>query len=727
MSGDMGTSNRIPELRAYNRIFENTGAGVLIDNAGGEIPIVSVPPGEAPPAAVGGNVVQGNYIGRHRNVNIDPLPNEIGVLIRGGNSKGNLIGGSGPNEGNIIRNNRRAGIEIDGVLISNQAESNRVMGNIIQGQGWDLPEVCDQLSAEPGGGVGVLIHNGTNYHIIGGANPKEGNTIGTRKAGQFHVDGNRVGVWIDHSDYNQVAGNDFGYNEEDRGNVCAGVLILNGAENLVGPGNQFDENDKFVPPSYLGLGSLVISGGAENRVLGNWFGPPINFHGQSMGSPHIKILDSPDNVIGGLGATKANVIFNGDVGIHIDGPGSTGNRIMGNTIGIATEPFETPPYKSNRDADILISGGASRNIIGGTTTMTVGDSVSQAVPAGNIIHANWDGVRVDGANSVGNTIMYNSISDHTFSGRLGIKNINGGNDQLAPPVLTDFDGSTITGTVAASEVPDGSVVQIFTDPADEGYHFMTNAIVDNGEFSAAMGMWVFPNICATVTHVDTGSTSEFSCFPGPYPTNGLLGLDIRRVNDPPENINIEAGRSSAVAALKLTTGEGSVLVESMRFLAQGSADESTAITDMSLYRDDDEDGLLSEPDTLLAGGVSVPVNDGEAVFEELNAAISANSTEHWLLVTGLDAQAIAGETIEFKLIDNSKVESGGLFPPTLIVETGTFPLYTDVALITERLITPADIEEALMTGGGYDADMDVNGDGVVDVADLVAAERAYND
>jgi hypothetical protein len=41
-------------------------------------------------------------------------------------------------------------------------------------------------------------------------------------------------------------------------------------------------------------------------------------------------------------------------------------------------------------------------------------------------------------------------------------------------------------------------------------------------------------------------------------------------------------------------------------------------------------------------------------------------------------------------------------------------------------LTPQDIQDAILSGAGYNPDMDINGNGVVDVADVVAAlSRKY--
>ncbi len=205
----------------------------------------------------------------------------------------------------------------------------------------------------------------------------------------------------------------------------------------------------------------------------------------------------------------------------------------------------------------------------------------------------------------------------------------------------------------------------------------------------------------------------------------MYGLDIRRSTNPVENIDIQAGRSSAVVSVKLSVGEGDVFVDDMSFDALGSVDESVAIADVSLYLDQDEDGRLSNADNLLADGVVINSDNGSADFTDLGMVLTANTVEHWLLVVTLEDAAAPGETVEFQLVDNSKVDSAGLLPVTPIVETGAFPVNSDQASIVQKMPSGEDIMQAILTGNGYDPAMDLNNDGVVDVADAVMAEQIF--
>lgn len=308
------------------------------------------------------------------------------------------------------------------------------------------------------------------------------------------------------------------------------------------------------------------------------------------------------------------------------------------------------------------------------------------------------------------------ISGHP---RLGIENTGGGNGELEPPGNHSFNGLEVSGTVNGAVVPDGSIVQVFFDPDDEGRQFLAQATVDGAAFSAPVGMMNFTEVCTTVTHATSGNTSEFSCF---TPVFTPL-LDIRRVAEPPENINVQAGRDSVIAAIALTTGGNAAEVESMSLQASGSADESTDVTGLGLYHDANEDGVLSNTAPLIGGPVPVDSDDGTAVFSDLNASIPGDTVQHWLLVVSLDAAAAQGQSIEISLQNNSDVDSQSLLPPAPILETGSFPVASDIGTIIMALPTPEEIQAAITSGVGATPEMDINGDGAIDAADVVAAEN----
>jgi parallel beta-helix repeat protein len=144
----------------------------------------------------------------------------------------------------------------------------------------------------------------------------------------------------------------------------------------------------------------------------------------------------------------------------------------------------------NHISGISISGDASYNVVG---------------PANIIAYNSQNGVEVYSPSSLGNTITQNSIHDNV--GR-GIDLGDGGNTELAAPVILDFDlgAGIVTGTACAN-----CTVEIFSDSCSEGKVYEGRTTADGvGAFTFNKGVsFPGPHLAATATDAD-GNTSEFS-------------------------------------------------------------------------------------------------------------------------------------------------------------------------------------------------------------------------
>ncbi|MFH1737960.1 MAG: right-handed parallel beta-helix repeat-containing protein [bacterium] len=101
------------------------------------------------------------------------------------------------------------------------------------------------------------------------------------------------------------------------------------------------------------------------------------------------------------------------------------------------------------------------------------------------------------------TVSRCSITKNARAGIYFVGSVNGG---ILPPSLTGIDSSFVTGTTAA---PDGSVVEIFSDPEDEGETYLGSTTVTDGTFSFAGTIPISGYVTATVTDPE-GNTSVFS-------------------------------------------------------------------------------------------------------------------------------------------------------------------------------------------------------------------------
>jgi hypothetical protein len=222
-----------------------------------------------------------------------------------------------------------------------------------------------------------------------------------------------------------------------QGNAQQGVL-LDSANATVG---GTDPQDSNVICGNGAQGVLIQPGASGNQVLGDQIGvvgPISGFYFQdgngaegvliqssgTAGDPASIVYDS-SNTIGGT--SGGNVISaNGGDGVHIAGVGATRNLVEANYIGAA--PGGGYIFGSGDPGNLgdgVFLDDAPDNQVGGPTASL-----------GNVISSNQDnGVEIDGADALGNTIL-NNIIGLTASGAAVL-----GNDQAG--VADTSPGTTI--------------------------------------------------------------------------------------------------------------------------------------------------------------------------------------------------------------------------------------------------------------------------------------------
>jgi hypothetical protein len=254
------------------------------------------------------------------------------------------------------------------------------------------------------------------------------------------------------------------------------------------------------------------------------------------------------NIIGGVTAPgqcsgDCNNIGGGFVAVEISGTGASGNVVSGNRIDGPAVASPTPPATPAPMGYpcVLIREGAHNNTIGGA-------SAGQ----GNTIWGRFEaGVRVDGALTTGNAIRGNSIDCDWAQ---GIENMNGGNLELALPVI-DAVGGSVSGHTSPKCYP--CTVDIFSDAGDDGTIYHGSTVTNND----ATGTWTYggsvtgPYITATVTdNGGTGNTSEFS-VPVAYSSPAVGGIaELPALSGAPSRNRIALPASVAALALVLTAG-----------------------------------------------------------------------------------------------------------------------------------------------------------------------------
>jgi titin len=211
--------------------------------------------------------------------------------------------------------------------------------------------------------------------------------VGVAPAGNVAA-GNEAGVEIkDGAHGNQVIGNVIS------GNDNQGVIICNAETGGTGSYDNLVE------------GNLIGTDASGKNALGN-------------DTTGVEIEEgSAGNTIGGPTAAARNIIAaNGDSGVAIVGPGTTGNLVEGNDIGTGI----TGTHELGNGGDgVHIDNGSTANTIGGTATGT-----------GNLISGNdQEGVHLDDDGTTGNFIVGNKI------------------------------GTDVTGTVALGNSEDGVLIE----------------------------------------------------------------------------------------------------------------------------------------------------------------------------------------------------------------------------------------------------------------------------
>ncbi len=201
--------------------------------------------------AASGNFVQGNYIGVAANGSSARGNGASGIEVLGG-ANSNTIGGTATGAGNVISGNANYGIDITGI----GTDSNDVIGNYVGTDASGTADLGNSLD-------GVVIRNGAQSNIVGGATAADRNIISGN---------DNDGLWITGTgtSANEVRGNwiGFGSDGSSLGNAYHGVAVENDANgNLVG-GIQVGTGNRIGNSGWDGI-AVDVGPGLDNTLLGN--------------------------------------------------------------------------------------------------------------------------------------------------------------------------------------------------------------------------------------------------------------------------------------------------------------------------------------------------------------------------------------------------------------------------------------------------------------------------
>lgn len=153
------------------------------------------------------------------------------------------------------------------------------------------------------------------------------------------------------------------------------------------------------------------------------------------------------------------------------------------------------------------------------------------------------GIFIEGAATLGNTISSNSISRNLGK---GIELASGGNTEISAPIIqkVKYSAENIRGTANA---PDGSIVEVFEDPDDEGQRMIGRGVVYKQGFQIAGVVPKTLNMHATVTDPQ-GNTSEFGPTFTP-PAEDSMSLVYTYQQEGNEDIYLQSPIASTPARL----------------------------------------------------------------------------------------------------------------------------------------------------------------------------------
>jgi Calx-beta domain-containing protein/VCBS repeat protein/carboxypeptidase family protein len=466
----------------------------------------------------GGNVVAGNFIGCNATGTAGFSSNNNGV---GANSSNNTIGGTAPQDRNLI-----SGSSANGITIQNFGGG--ASGNLIQGN----------FIGTNAAGTAALKNSGKGIFVFTSNNTIGGTTAGARNI----ISGNgQDGIGIDGSagSNNTVQGNYIGVDVTGAvalGNGMNGISITDASNNLIGGStaqarNVISGNGTSFPFGrgiFIGFVTSVQPVG--NVIQGNFIGTdatgtsPIGNAGNG-----IQLQAGGSTTIGGTSAAAGNVIrFNGQNGVSIG-------------IGV----FPPPPTDHNAILSNLIFGNGAAGII-----VESGANNNQAPPVITSVSSAGGFITISGTatgppNTTGTVQFFaNDVCDPSGSGEgqifLGSASPSfgaSGNASIGPATLTGSlspaqvvtatttDANNNTSAFSVCRQVDASSFKISGRLFDESGSPIAGVSVDlNGAPTANTdinGAYSFTNITSGGNYTVTPTSGAYSFSPANQTFNNL--------------------------------------------------------------------------------------------------------------------------------------------------------------------------------------------------------------
>ncbi len=448
------------------------------------------------------NAVAGNIIGLNA-AGTTAIPNGVGIQLD--NTDSVLIGGTTPEERNVISGNT------NGIMMLN-APHTRIVGNYI---GTDI----GGASAIPGTQQGIWIQSSTNLAIGDGT-----------EGGRNVISGNQFGLRITGCDSTSVIGNFFGLDKSGTFAVpnSTAIHLDYSTHTLVGDGTTGGRNIISGNTTGIYFYSSFINGMTNyNWIKGNFIGTDYSGTVAVPNGYGILINDrvrnnfigdgtaGGRNIISGNSASAVSIWALQDQGENVFNDNYVGLDVFGNALGNAAG-FE------------LMNGASGDSLINNSIAYNIGP-----------------GVLFDGSTTDSNIVWTNAIFQNSGG---GIRIVNGAQGGLAAPVITSvlYD-STVTGTAEPF-----ALVHLYVDSLDQGSIFM-DSVYAQSDGTWAKKMILLPNMKITAIQQVNHNSSEFSAPFAPI-LGALASLPAALDYD-----NVSVGGNASLTA-RLFVSSGGVII-----------------------------------------------------------------------------------------------------------------------------------------------------------------------